>query len=64
VAFVAAAALVVVATLRHRRFRPLGGLAVAAAAAAGIFCEFGGPHPAVLTRNLARGSWLASAAFP
>ena len=68
VACVAAAALVVVATLRHRRFRLLGGLAVAAvvaaAVAAGIFYEFGGPHPAVLVRNLARGSWLASAAFP
>ena len=68
VAFVAAAALVVVATLRHRRFRLLGGLAVAAvvaaAAAAGIFYEFGGQNPAALARNLARGSWLASAAFP
>src|SRR5262249_56520632 len=64
----AAAAVVVVATLRHRRFRLLGGLAVAAvvaaAAAAGIFYEFGGPHPAAVARNLARSSWLASAAFP
>jgi len=68
VAFVAAAALVVTATLRRRRFRLLGGLAVAAVAAAGIvagtFWLFGGRHPDALTDNLARGSWLASAAFP
>ena len=65
---VAAAAVVVAATLRYRRFRLLGGLAVAAvvaaAVSAGIFYEFGGPRPAALTANLARGSWLASAAFP
>jgi undecaprenyl-diphosphatase len=68
VACVAAAVLVVAATLRHRRFRLLGGLAVAAvvagAATAGILYLVGGPHPATLTAILARGSWLASAAFP
>jgi glycosyltransferase 2 family protein len=68
VACVAAAALVVTATLRHRRFRLLAGLAmaaaVAAAAAAGIFYWLGGHQPAALTADLARGSWLASAAFP
>jgi MFS family permease len=66
VAFVAAAALVVAATLRRRRFRLLGGLGVAAAVAAGIvagiFWLLGGQHPDALTDNLARGSWLASAA--
>ena len=68
VACVAAAALVVAATLRRRRFRLLGGLAVAAVVAAGItagvFWLLDGQHPDALTDNLARGSWLASAAFP
>jgi glycosyltransferase 2 family protein len=68
VACVAAVALVVAVTLRHRRFRLLGGLAVAAVLAAGltagIFWLLGGQHPDALTGNLARGSWLASAAFP
>ena len=68
VACVAAAALVVAATLWHRRFRLLVGLAagaaVAAGVAAGILFLLGGQHPAALTDNLARGSWLASAAFP
>ena len=68
VAFVAAAALAVVATLWHRRFRLLLGLAagglVAAGVAAGIMLLLGGRHPAALTDNLAHGSWLASAAFP
>jgi glycosyltransferase 2 family protein len=68
VACAAAVALVVAVTLRHRRFRLLGGLAagavVAAGAAAGIFWLFGAHHPGALTENLARGSWLASAAFP
>jgi hypothetical protein len=64
----AAAAVVVAAALRRRRFRLLAGLAVAAVAAAaiatGIFSLFGGQHPDALTDNLARGSWLASDAFP
>jgi undecaprenyl-diphosphatase len=68
VACVAAAALVVVATLRRRRFRLLGGLAIgalaAAAVAVGIFIGVGGRHPSELAVNLARDSWLASAAFP
>ena len=68
VACVAAAALVVAATLRRRRFRLLGGLAVAAAVAAGIVAGIiwllDGQHPDALTDNLTRGSWLASAAFP
>jgi glycosyltransferase 2 family protein len=65
---VAAAALVVIATLRHRRFRLLAGLAVAAVVAglavAGIFYWLGGQQPAALTDDLARGSWLASATVP
>jgi uncharacterized protein (TIRG00374 family) len=68
VACVAAAALVVTVTLRHRRFRLLGGLTIAAAVAAlaviGIFYWLGGQQPAALTADLAHGSWLASAAFP
>ena len=68
VAFVAAAALAVAATLWHRRFRLLLGLAagaaVAAGVAAGILLLLGDRHPAALTDNLAHGSWLASAAFP
>jgi uncharacterized membrane protein YbhN (UPF0104 family) len=68
VAFVAAALLTVAATLWHRRFRLLLGLAagtaVAAGVAAGIMLLLGGRHPAALTDNLAHGSWLASAAFP
>ncbi|HEY7015098.1 MAG TPA: lysylphosphatidylglycerol synthase domain-containing protein [Streptosporangiaceae bacterium] len=68
VACLAAAALVVAATLRHRRFRLLGGLAVgiamAAVAAAGILYWIGGEHPEALAVNLSRDSWLTSAAFP
>jgi len=68
VSCLAAAAVVVAATLRRRRFRLLAGLAVGAVAAAaiatGIFSLFGGQHPDALTDNLARGSWLAGAAFP
>jgi uncharacterized protein (TIRG00374 family) len=68
VACVAAAALVVAATLWHRRFRLLLGLAAGAAVAAGIAAAIllllGARHPAALTDNLAHGSWLASAAFP
>ena len=64
VACVAAAALVVAATLWHRRFRLLLGLAAGAVLAAGVLVLLGGRHPAALTDHLARGSWLASAAFP
>jgi hypothetical protein len=68
VACVAAAALVVAATLWHRRFRLLLGLAagavLAAGVTAGVLLLLGGRHPAALTDHLARGSWLASAAFP
>jgi undecaprenyl-diphosphatase len=68
VACVAAAALVVTATLWHRRFRLLLGLTVgavlAAGVTAGVLVLLGGQHPAALTDHLARGSWLASAAFP
>ena len=68
VAFLVAAAVVVAATLRRRRYRLLAGLAAGAVAAAGvatgIFILLGGQRPAALTANLARGSWLAGAAFP
>ena len=68
VACVAAAALVVAATLWHRRYRLLLGLAAGAVVAAGVTAAIllllGDRHPAALTRNLAHGSWLASAAFP
>jgi uncharacterized membrane protein YbhN (UPF0104 family) len=68
VACVAAAALAVAATLWHRRFRLLLGLAAGAAVAAGVAAAIllllGDQHPAALTDNLAHGSWLASAAFP
>ena len=44
------------------------GLAAGAVAAAGlaaaIFALFGGPRPAALTADLARGSWVASARVP
>src|SRR6478672_5253394 len=40
------------------------GAVAAAAIATGIFSLFGGQHPDALTDNLARGSWLASEAFP
>jgi glycosyltransferase 2 family protein len=68
VACVAAAALVVAATLWHRRYRLLLGLAAGAVVAAGvtvaILLLLGDRHPAALTGHLAHGSWLASAAFP
>jgi glycosyltransferase 2 family protein len=68
VACAAAAALAVAATLWHRRYRLLLGLAagsaVAAGVAAAILLLLGDRHPVALTDNLAHGSWLASAAFP
>jgi len=68
VACLAAVVMVVVATLRRRRFRLLAGLAAGAVAAAGltsgILALLGAERPATLTANQARGSWLASTAFP
>jgi undecaprenyl-diphosphatase len=68
VACVAAAALVVAATLWHRRFRLLLGLAAGAAVASGVAAAIllllGARHPAALTDNLGHGSWLVSVAFP
>ncbi|HEV8219099.1 MAG TPA: lysylphosphatidylglycerol synthase domain-containing protein [Streptosporangiaceae bacterium] len=68
VACLAAAVVVVAATLRKRRFRLLAGLAAGAVAAAGltagILALLGAERPATLTANQARGSWLASTAFP
>src|SRR5215510_14955605 len=65
---ISAGVLLVVATLRRRRFRLLAGLAVGAVAAAGltagILAILGAERPATLTANQARGSWLASTAFP
>jgi len=59
VACVAAAALVVAATLWHRRFRLLLGLAVGAAVAGGVAAAIllllGARHPAALTDNLGHG---------
>jgi glycosyltransferase 2 family protein len=68
VACLAAVVLVVAATLRRRRFRLLAGLAAGALAAAGLtagmLALLGAERPATLTINQARGSWLASTAFP
>jgi len=68
VACLAAVVVVVAATLRRRRFRLLAGLAAGAVAAAGltvgILAILGAERPATLTANQARGSWLASTAFP
>src|SRR5690349_6249551 len=72
VACLIAAVVVVAATLRRRRFRLLAGLAAGAVAAAGLTAGIfallsavlGAERPAGLTANQARGSWLASVAFP
>src|SRR5215475_1293839 len=68
VACLAAVVVVVAATLRGRRFRLLAGLAAGAVAAAGltagILALLGAERPAGLAANQARGSWLASTAFP
>ena len=68
VAFVVAAAWVVAAVLRHRRFRLLAGLAAGAAAAGGavvgILYLAGDQHPRAVTAAAGHSSLLASAAFP
>ena len=68
VAFTVAAAGVVAAALRHRRFRLLGGLTAGAAAAgaglAGILYLAGDQHPHAVTAAAEHNSLLASAAFP
>jgi len=68
VAVCAGAAAVLIAAGLHRRLRLLAGLAVAggaaAAAAAAILALAGDGHPPALAADLARGSWLAGAAFP
>jgi glycosyltransferase 2 family protein len=68
VAFVVAATGIVAVALRRRRFRLLASLAAGALVAggvlAGILSLVGGEHPPAVAANIARGSWLASAAFP
>ena len=68
VAFAVAAAGVVAAALRYRRFRLLGGLTAGAAAAgaglAGILYLVGDQHPHTVTAAAGHSSLLASAAFP
>jgi uncharacterized membrane protein YbhN (UPF0104 family)/predicted DNA-binding ribbon-helix-helix protein len=65
---VAAGALALALSLRHRRFRLLGGLVVGAVLAVvvalGSLRLVGGEHPAALTDRLTRGSWLTGAVFP
>jgi len=68
VAFVLAAVAAIAATLRHRRFRRLAGLAAGAVTAgavlAGILYLAGDKHPHAVTAAAGHNSWLASAAFP
>ena len=68
VAFILAAAGMVVACLRYRRFRLLAGLAaggaLAGAALAGILFLAGDQHPHAVAVTVAHGGWLANAAFP
>jgi undecaprenyl-diphosphatase len=68
VAFVVAAAGIVAAALRYRRFRLLLSLAavamVAGGALAGILHLIGGGHPPAVAASTGQGAWLASAAFP
>jgi uncharacterized protein (TIRG00374 family) len=68
VAACAGAAVVVLATLLHRRFRLFAGLLVAglvaAAATAAILALAGGAEPARIAVNLDQPGWLAGAAFP
>ena len=60
--------MAVAATLRHRRFRRLAGLAAGAVTAgavlAGILYLAGDKHPHTVTAAAGHSSWLASAAFP
>src|SRR6266487_1214546 len=68
VAVCAGGATVLLALLLLPRLRLLAGLVVAGASAAaattGILVLTGNGHPAGIAVNLARPSWLASAAFP
>ena len=68
VAFVVAAAGIVAAGLRHRRFRLLASLAagamVAGGALAGIMHLIGGGHPPAVVASTGQDAWLTSAAFP
>jgi glycosyltransferase 2 family protein len=68
VAIVVAAAGVVAAALRHRRFRLLAGLAAGALVAGGVLAGIlflaGDQHPHPEAVTLAHDGWLASAAFP
>ena len=68
VAFVVAAAGVVAAALRYRRFRLLAGLAAGALVAGGVLAGIlflaGDQHPHPEAVTLAHDGWLASAAFP
>ena len=68
VALAGAAAVTVAVVLWHRRFRLLASLVTAAvlasAALYGILALLGDQHPPAVAANLARGSWLAGAAFP
>jgi len=68
VTFVLAAAAAIAATLRHRRFRRLAGLAAGAVTAgavlAGILYLADDKHPHAVTAAAGHSSWLASAAFP
>jgi uncharacterized membrane protein YbhN (UPF0104 family) len=65
--FLAAAAVAVVVTLRHRRYRLLAGLAgsaaVASAAVIGIVYLAGGQRPRALTAGAGPWSWLTGASL-
>lgn len=68
VSIAAAALVLLVAALRHRRFRVLatvaGGFAAAAALMAGITYLAGPGGSAALPAGLRQGSWLTGAGFP
>jgi glycosyltransferase 2 family protein len=65
--FLAAVAVAVVVTLRHRRYRLLAGLAgsavVASAAVIGIVYLAGGQRPRALTAGVGPWSWLTGASL-